>query len=184
MFLPDSLMREFEMAELSGQLVCGRPIEILPNRTQFEIDYLFAPLTVFCVWLIVHAALSYRRRNVKKNLMLHEAILLGVTGLISLLVLFLWFLTDHTTTQYNWNVLWASPLHFLLLVFYQRRGFVRKIALVQLSLCLFLLVAFPWLPQSLHVASIPIALMLIITYFRLYRNARIIEHYKSTKNKE
>jgi hypothetical protein len=184
MFLPDSLMREFEMAELSGQLVCGRPIEILPNRTQFEIDYLFAPLTVFCVWLIVHAALSYRRRNVKKNLMLHEAILLGVTGLISLLVLFLWFLTDHTTTQYNWNVLWASPINLLLLFLNRKPNFVRLAAFMQLLATIAMLVSFAWLPQSLHVASIPIALMLIITYFRLYQNARNIEHQKSTKEKE
>jgi hypothetical protein len=167
-------MREFEMAELSGQLMCGRPVEILPIRTQFEIDYLFAPVTVFCVWLIVHAAISFRRRHVKKNLMLHEGILLGVTGLISLLVLFLWFLTDHTTTQYNWNVLWASPINILLLVLNRKTNFVRLAAILQLLATLGMLFAFPWLPQSLHVATIPIALMLIITYFRLYRNARII----------
>ena len=175
MFLPDSLMREFEMAELSGQLMCGRPVEILPNRTQFEIDYLFAPVTVFCVWLIVHAAISYRRRHVKKNLMLHEGILLGVTGLISLLVLFLWFLTDHTTTQCNWNVLWASPINLLLLFLSRKTNVVRLAAFIQLPATIAMLVLFAWLPQSMHVATIPITLMLIITYFRLYRNARIIE---------
>jgi hypothetical protein len=116
--------------------------------------------------------------------MLHEAILLGVTGLISLLVLFLWFLTDHTTTQYNWNVLWASPINLLLLFLNRKPNFVRLAAFMQLLATIAMLVSFAWLPQSLHVASIPIALMLIITYFRLYQNARNIEHQKSTKEKE
>lgn len=184
MFLPDSLMLEMQFAELGGQMLCREPAELLPNRTRFTIDYLTAPFSLLFCWFLVHALISYRHRFSAKKMMVHEAMLLALSGLISLLVIFLWFFTDHTTTQYNWNVLWASPLHFVILVFYRRIGFVRKIAVVQLALCLVMLVAFPWLPQSLHVASIPIALMLIITYFRLYQNARNIEHYKSTKEKE
>jgi hypothetical protein len=175
MFLPDSLMRELEMAELNGQLLCAEPVEILPNKTHFEINYLQSPFTVFCLWLLVHGSLSYRRRNAAKGLLLHEGVLLSITGLISLLVIFLWFLTDHTTTHSNWNVLWASPLNIILIALHRRKRVVRFLAIIQLLACAIMLLAFPWLPQTLHVACIPIALMLIITYFRLYRNARIIE---------
>jgi hypothetical protein len=118
---------------------------------------------------------SYRNRRSSKKMLIHEGVLLGITGMISLLVLFLWFFTDHTTTQNNWNIVWASPLNLLLLVFYSKRAFVRSMAIVQFTLCICLLIAFPWLPQSLHVATIPLVFMLIITYYRLYRNTRIIE---------
>jgi hypothetical protein len=175
MFLPDSLMRELEVAELDGQPLCADAVEILPAKTHFEINNLLAPFTVFCVWLVVHAAISFRRRTAVKSLMLHEGVLLSITGLISLLVLFLWFLTDHTTTQYNWNVLWASPINIFIIALHRRKMVVRKLALIQLLLCCGLLLAFPWLPQSLHTACVPITLMLIITHYRLYRNARIIE---------
>jgi hypothetical protein len=175
MFLPDSLMREMQYAELDGQMLCREAVEILPNKTRFTIDYVTAPLFLLFCWFFIHAAISYRRRFSSKKLMAHEVALLSVTGLISLLVLFLWFLTDHTTTQYNWNVLWASPIHLVVLIFHRKRKLLRKMALLQLGCCSFMLVAFLWLPQTLHAATIPMALMLIITYYRLYRNARIIE---------
>ena len=175
MFLPDSLMEELRLAELDGHSLCGTPVEILPNQTHFNIDYFTAPITVFFIWMILHAVVSYRNRRSSKKMLIHEGVLLGITGMISLLVLFLWFFTDHTTTQNNWNIVWASPLNLLLLVFYSKRAFVRSVAIVQFTLCICLLLAFPWLPQSLHVATIPLVFMLIITYYRLYRNTRIIE---------
>jgi hypothetical protein len=175
MFLPDSLMGELSMAELNGQPLCGPPVEILPNQTHFHIDYLTAPITVFFIWLMVHSVYTYRNRNSRRNNLIHEGLLLGITGMISLLVLFLWFFTDHTTTLNNWNILWASPLNLLLLFFYRKRKLVRGLSVIQLVSCAVMLVAFPWLPQSLHVATIPISFMLIITYSRLYRNTRIIE---------
>jgi hypothetical protein len=176
MFLPDSLMSELQLAKLDGHLLCEQPREILPNRTSFSIGYLTAPITLLTLWLLVHAGLTYRARYRKSNLLFFEGALLTVAGLVSLLVIFLWFFTDHTTTQFNWNVLWASPVHLLVLALNRNKRAVRMLAMLQIASCLFMLVAFVWLPQSLHLATIPLALMLIITYSRLYRNARNIEH--------
>jgi hypothetical protein len=176
MFLPDSLMSELQLAKLDGHLLCEQPREILPNRTSFSIGYLTAPITLLTLWLLVHAGLTYRARSRKSNLLFFEGALLTVAGLVSLLVIFLWFFTDHTTTQFNWNVLWASPVHLLVLALNRNKRAVRMLAMLQIASCLFMLVAFVWLPQSLHLATIPLALMLIITYSRLYRNARNIEH--------
>jgi hypothetical protein len=175
MFLPDSLMSELQFAGLDGHMLFEQPREILPNRTHFSIDYLTAPITLLTLWLLVHAWLTYRARLRKSNLLFFEGALLSVISLVSLLVIFLWFFTDHTTTQSNWNVLWASPVHVLVLALNRNKRAVRMLAMVQIALCLFMLVAFAWLPQTLHLATIPLALMLIITYSRLYRNARIIE---------
>jgi hypothetical protein len=176
MFLPDSLMRELELAELDGHLLCSNPTEILPNKTKFVVHCITAPLSLLLIWLVIHASISYRYRRSERKLLAHEGILLSITGFISLLVIFLWFMTDHTTTQNNWNLLWASPLNLLLLFFARKRQTVRIFSLVQLAACSCMLIAFPWLPQSLHVATLPIVLMLIITYYRLHRNTRIIEH--------
>ena len=175
MFLPDSLMSELQMAELDGHMLCEQPREILPNRTSFSIDFLTAPITLLTLWLLLHAGLTYRARSRKANLLFFEGVLLSVASLVSLLVIFLWFFTDHTTTQFNWNILWASPVHLLALVMNRNKKAVRMLSATQIAICLFMLAGFAWLPQSLHIATIPLALMLIITYGRLYRNARIIE---------
>jgi hypothetical protein len=97
-----------------------------------------------------------------------------MTGLTSLLVLFLWFFTDHTTTQQNWNVLWASPLNLLFMVSYKK--WMRPLLWIQILACISVVAGFIWMPQSLHVAVLPIALMLIITYSFIYRNTRIIDN--------
>lgn len=175
MFLPDSLMKELQFAQYYGQPLCAKPTQILPNHTHFEVNKATSPLAICTIWLLVHAFISYQIRRNKKALHAHEALLLGVTGLISILVIFLWFFTDHTTTQYNWNVVWASPLNLLLLFMHRKRVLVLYAAGIQLTLVIFLVGAFAWLPQSLHPACIPLSLMLIITYYRLYQNARIIE---------
>jgi hypothetical protein len=48
-----------------------------------------------------------------------DASIFVITGIIGLLLILLWFATDHSTTANNYNVLWAFPLSLL---------FVRTIA--------------------------------------------------------
>ena len=175
MFLPDSLMRELEYASINGSPLCGAPVELLPNQSALTVNGWLTPLVVVLLWLVLHTWIVYRNRAAKVTLLPADGVLLGVTSLVSLLVVFLWFFTDHTATQGNWNLLWANPVNVILLFFYRNRSVIRIIAWVNLLACSFMVISFPWLPQSLHIATIPIALMLIITAVRLYRNARIIE---------
>lgn len=41
-------------------------------------------------------------------------------GLVGLFLLLMWLGTDHGTTKWNWNVLWAQPLYLLFFVFRNR----------------------------------------------------------------
>jgi hypothetical protein len=174
MFLPDSLMRELETAELNGQKLCEPPVQILPDKTSFTIPFFTSPLVLFTCWLLLHSWLFFRKELNPIFFKLSQNALLLLTGLTSLLVLFLWFFTDHTTTQQNWNVLWASPLNLLFMVRYKKS--MRLLLMIQTAASLFAVISFLWLPQSLHVAVLPIALMLIITYYSIYRNSRIIDN--------
>jgi hypothetical protein len=176
MFLPDSLMKELQYASLEGRLLCKEPKELLPSTTTMSVSLLSGPLSIFCLWLLVHLFISYRMRHTKRSLLVAEGFLLSVCSLISMLVIFLWFMTDHTTTQNNWNILWASPLHLVVLFLRNKKSVIRVFSAAQLVVCIATLAAFPIIPQVMHVAVLPILGMLIITYVRLYRNARIIEH--------
>jgi hypothetical protein len=174
MFLPDSLMSELETAELNGQKLCEPPVQILPDKTSFTIPIFTSPLFIFSCWLLLHSWLFFRKRSNSIFFKLSQNALLLTTGLTSMLVLFLWFFTDHTTTQQNWNILWASPLNLLLMVRY--RNWMRSLLWIQIIACTIAVAGFIWMPQSLHVAVLPIALMLIITYSSIYRNSRIIDN--------
>ena len=174
MFLPDSLMRELETAELNGQKLCEPPVQILPDKTSFTIPFFTSPLVLFACWLLLHGWLFFRKGLNPIFLRVSQNALLLLTGLTSLLVLFLWFFTDHTTTQLNWNVLWASPFNLLFMVGYKK--WMRPLLMIQTAASLFTVFGFLWLSQSFHVAVLPIALMLIITYFSIYRNSRIIDN--------
>ncbi len=175
MFLPDSLMSELEMAKLDGSPLCAAPVELLPQRLELSANVFTSPFVIIVFWLLLHTWLTYRRRDAK-GMLIHEGILLSLVSLLSLLIVFLWFFTDHNATHGNWNLLWAGPLNLVIILFIRFHSVVKICSLLNLIALGIMILAFAWLPQSLNVATIPFAFMLIITNYRLYRNARNIEH--------
>jgi len=176
MFLPDSLMRELKFASLDGQPLCAEEVEILPSRLQLTANPLTSPLVLFTLWLALHCWIAYRNRKSTAHFLWTDRLVLIVTAVVSLLVIFLWFFTDHSATKFNWNLLWASPLHLLLLFTKQKPRLTSAFAIINMIGCTAVILGYFLLPQSIHPAVIPLSLMLIITNYRLYRNARIIEH--------
>ena len=174
MFLPDSLMRELESAELNGQPLCKPAKEVLTNNTNYTVEHLTSPLTLFTLWLVVHTWLFFRKKPSSIFLKVSQKMLLVTTGMVSLLVLFLWFLTDHTTTQQNWNLLWASPFNLIFVLRY--KDWMRSLIWIQITSCVLVITGFLWMPQSLHPAALPLAAMLIITYVNIFRNSRNIDN--------
>jgi hypothetical protein len=91
------------------------------------------------------------------------AFLLLVTGLAGCLVFSLSFFSYHPCTQYNWNLLWLHPLHFIGLAgFFLKKSYslIRWYHKSNLLLLSFLLLAGFFLPQQLNLANIPYILCL------------------------
>src|SRR5690606_8741230 len=67
-------------------------------------------------WLIAILGIIFTYTGYKKGKLYLEMDLFmyGVLGMLGLLIVFLWFFTDHSATALNWNILWAFPLHLLL----------------------------------------------------------------------
>lgn len=92
------------------RMLTSEPSYIL-NQTHPLLKKSFPPLlvfgAVFFIFLLItlYGVLTHRRT--KKWL---DRILFALVGLISLLIIFLWFFSDHYCTKMNWNILWASPL--------------------------------------------------------------------------
>ena len=43
-----------------------------------------------------------------------DFVLFTITGIIGIILLLLWFATDHSATAHNYNLLWAFPLNLFI----------------------------------------------------------------------
>jgi hypothetical protein len=84
-----------------------------------------------------------------------------ICGLLGIAVLLLWFATDHSATKLNMNILWALPSWLYgawLLLKKKPSGTFFKAHAITLF---FVVLAWPWIPQSLSASMIPVVLALI-----------------------
>lgn len=171
MFLPDSLMREFEYATVDGQLLCAAPRQILmPTLNTLPSGFGLSPFNICVALLVLQLVVIGWRKKIGPNGL--DKFMVLIAGLIGVLIVFLWFFTDHTTTLWNWNVLWANPLHLLMLLFANRfTAYARYYALAMTGLISLTIVLYPLLPQSFHPATFPLMLLLIIAFVQYYRKA-------------
>jgi diaminopimelate epimerase len=121
-FLPDGLMQQLQSATLDGRTVAGRPEELLPPQRSWFRSIVYTPVlahpVMWCalvlVWSLVGSVrrlLSHRagRKLSSRERRLGKAVQV-LAGVLGVLLLLMWTLTDHRDTWGNWNLLWASPV--------------------------------------------------------------------------
>jgi hypothetical protein len=171
MFLPDSLMKDFHFAILGEQALTGPDVELLPQEYEPSVDSVFTPLTVMMMVLLTHVLNSLYFWRKGKSVVITDRIVFFSVGLLGVLVVFLWFFTDHQATKMNLNLLWANPV-FLAMAFMPGHLLRSKFRLV-ISVLFFILTAtiFLWfvLPQKMHLAAIPLCLALIFSVIKILR---------------
>ena len=105
-----------------------------------------------------------------KELKWFDFILCFVTGIVGILIIFLWFFTDHSTTSNNYNILWAfAPNLFMSILLLNKRP--KKWFKKYFVLLLILLGIIPlfWISgfQLFPLASLPLLILLFIRYLFL-----------------
>ena len=121
-FLPDGLMQQLQYATLDGRPVAGPAEELLPPQRSWFRSVVYTPAlahpVIWCalvlMWTLVWSVrrlLSHRAgcATSLRELCAGKAIQV-LAGVLGLLLLAMWALTDHRDTWGNWNMLWASPL--------------------------------------------------------------------------
>lgn len=175
MFLPDYLMYHFDNARVNTADGPKRLVE--EKRIIFEANPVFEEPVItpaqlnWGIFLIILLITVLRRKPIVFGGF--DFVLFGITGLLGVIFMLLWFATDHTDTKYNFNILWALPTHLLLMPFYAKNLRFRKVYFGASALIgLILLVMWPLLPQDLHYACIPLALLLSLRSYYLYRSQK------------
>jgi len=169
MFLPDSIMNEFNYAAI-GESSLAFPInEILPTDFELIPPGFFTPMVVFILFLIVHVAIGIFFAKRKKMFQITDRTILLVTGLLGLLIVFLWFFTDHTTTKWNLNILWANPLNLILAFALPSRKskFVNQYIQGYFLILVLFLSGYFFLPQEFNAAILPLIFALLFTIIKL-----------------
>lgn len=174
MFLPDYIESGFDHATIYKD---GKPVPLVKSkvvayepREEDPPRGLPHPLLVFSVLAAVIVIVSFYDLRRKKASVWLDIILFGVSGAIGLLLLVLWFFTDHRAAARNLNLLWALPTH-LLVVFKPRSGSnaMRIYFLATAILCLVLLLGWNFLPQRLNYSLIPVIIALGVRGFVRYK---------------
>lgn len=115
MFLPEEMEAGFGSGELRAESGERRVVEsstvLLPERRE-PLSRSFPPVVVFALLFVAVALLSWRRLWPRWA----DRVLFVLAGLVGMFLLFMWFGTDHYCTQWNLNILWASPLLILIAI--------------------------------------------------------------------
>ncbi|WP_439185120.1 Lnb N-terminal periplasmic domain-containing protein [Carboxylicivirga taeanensis] len=169
MFLPDYLQQHLlaaviENGETRKLLEADQPIITLE---QPEPSKGIGPGQFFWFLFFLSAVMVIVEVRRAKPLTAFNRIFLFLSGAVGALIFFLWFLSRHSVTGENFNILWAMPFNlfvaFFASWFFQTKLF--KIYLIFLIICAAVPVVFGWLiPQYLPVMVYPLCLLLISRY--------------------
>ena len=162
LFLPDELDRAFDHAQIEGRPIVKEE-RILLTTDGLTFTWSFTqPVPLFWILFGIIAVLSLWGLRKGKRMMFLDVIIFCAYGAVGALLFFLWFITIHTATANNLNMLWAWPIHILAIPFLWIER-IRKPYFMAYGIVLLLtLLSFPILPQMLHMAIIPIVLIGLI----------------------
>ena len=114
-FLPEFVKSQMDEASVDGEPLVQRERRILElNNPNIENYFTATPLFWLLMLLLFTLAFTLiDYRNQARNRWF-DFLLFTMSGLCGLVIAFLWFFTDHTSTQWNANILWAFPLNLFL----------------------------------------------------------------------
>lgn len=168
LFLPDLLKERFanvriQRSDTSLTLVAGQSI-YAPSNPAMIAPPLVTPAVAFWLLLGLVVPLSFVFRNRQTFWRWFDRFLFSAVGLLGLIILLLWLFSAYPSTKWNWNILWSAPaLPAFILSFIDNklasRSYETFWIIYVVSLLIFLL-SWPFIPQQLPYAIIPILLLL------------------------
>jgi hypothetical protein len=129
----------------------------------------FTPLVVFTILLIL-AVVFYFLRN-KRPMLIFDISFFSLTGLFGLLITALWLGRVDDVCRNNINIFWALPTHLVAVFFIRKKAsWVKYYFLVTAILASLLLIGFPWWPQRINTAVLPILAIIIFRSYFIFLN--------------
>jgi hypothetical protein len=164
MFLPDNLLKAFDGARVSGTPMVKEKKAILTMPDVASESYLITPFVLFALLLVIIGALSFTKKGWAKSIVsVFDFLLFFILGLVGVLLLFMWFGTDHALCANNYNLVWALPTHLVAAFFvHKKRRWVQTYFRFTCGLTVLLLLLWAFLPQHLNTALLPLVFLIAL----------------------
>lgn len=171
-FLPNNLMTALDSSNHNQNLVISKTNLYEFNQTVPEKSW-FNPLLFFSVLLLVIVALDFSKNKFATAFIYgFDGLLFFLIGAAGILLLFMWFGTDHAMCKNNYNLLWAWPTHAIAAFFiHSKKSWLKKYLLLTVAGLLIVTAIWIFLPQQLNLSLLPVCLLIIYRSLRIYQRA-------------
>lgn len=178
-YLPDYIYEIFKRSTITrnGKIepLVKKEILLTDFPSQNSSSFLFSPLMFFGLLFLIVLYISFKQEE--SILRFFDGTLLMITGLIGTFLLFLWFFTNHSTTPYNFNILWAFPPNIYIGLLILRNkikswfGFYFKLLIALIGL---LFIFWIFKIQAYSYAILPVLATLQLRYYLIQKSANKI----------
>jgi len=172
MFMPEFLMKGISETKKQNFAFAAPAKVILQGSVPQNNLGKYIPLIVLTIISVIVFFISRSRSaGAKKFMSFIDALLLYITGLLGVLLLFMWFGTDHTVCKNNFNIAWALPFNLPVAFFLIKKPrWLSSYFFIIAVITLIFLAAWFWLPQQINIALLPVVILLLNRYVTLANN--------------
>ncbi|QEC66196.1 DUF4105 domain-containing protein [Panacibacter ginsenosidivorans] len=169
MFLPEYLMKAVDSSSVNNISVVSNKHLLVNAQPYDEMQDLYNPLiTIGFICIVLFMLGLLKTTSAKTIVKFTDTLLLYITGLIGLLILFMWFFTDHKACSNNYNIAWALPTNFAAaFVAWRKPSWVRQYFKIAAVVTALLLLSWFWLPQQMNIALLPFTIYMLYRYVKL-----------------
>ncbi len=180
MFIPDNLMSAFDSAHVfsDGQWkpLVSQKLALSDNHVEMA-SLPVKPFTFFSALFLIILYASYLEHKNGRWFLWLDRLLFSITGIAGIVILLLWFFTNHGVTSNNLNILWAFPPVLPAVWAISGKQSPGKMTvnafMIQMILCLIVLIGFTFLPQSFSLSIIPIAGIVLTRSYLIWKKASL-----------
>ena len=164
MFLPDYLLKSFDSSTIDSRPLVSSEKNIIDlNAPPVIVDYFTHPLFIFsCFFLLIVLLSFFKNSFIKRVLIAFDGFMFFITGLLGILLIFMWVGTDHFMCKDNFNLLWAWPTNIVAaFLMHSAKRPAAKYFKIYAVFNLVLFASWFFLPQHLNPALLPVIAILV-----------------------
>ena len=173
MFLPDYVFDAFTTIQIKdlnqNKPIVKRTEEILLSYDKEAHNGGLTPVILFLVLSLLSIIFTYLDYKKKSRNKILDILIFSITGIVGILLLLLWFATDHSATVNNFNVLWAFAPNLIFLFVMNKNARLSYFYMFTLLMLLDIMVLL-WIfrIQVFHYSLISLVVSLYVRYIYLW----------------
>ncbi|MEO8711747.1 MAG: DUF4105 domain-containing protein [Parafilimonas sp.] len=174
MFLPEFFMKGLNNSEYNAAPLVKSFTTILKGGEQQTPSWKYFPLAITsAICLFIFFISTLKTKWSKSVIKFVDVLLLYITGLLGILLLFMWFATDHIECKNNFNLAWAFPFNFFIAFFMIKKpAWLSNYFFITAVITAIFIAVWFWLPQQINITLLPVVILLLNRYVNLANNFR------------